>query len=83
MDPFYFLDLNYKYNDTYEYCLENLVNFPNGNWSVQMEQDELIYQEVEYYSLEFDNETKHLTCKKKDNPQIDIYLLEMKKLSEH
>ena len=48
-----------------------------------MEQDELIYQEVDYCSLEFNNETKHLSCKKKDNPQIDVYLLEMKKLSEN
>ena len=48
-----------------------------------MQQDELIFRGIKYCSLEFNNETKHLSCKKKDNPQIDVFLLEMKKLSEN
>ena len=83
MDPFYFLNLEYEYIDTCEYIPENLVTYPNGNWSVKMQQDELIFRGIKYCSLEFNNENKHLSCKKKDNPQIDVYLLEMKKLSEH
>ena len=83
MDPFYFLELDYKLNDTHTEMLESLSVYPNGNWSVCLDENEIVYQDKEYMKLEFDNETKILSCFQKDNETVDMYILRMARLSEH
>ena len=83
MDPFYFLELDYKFNDTHTEMLESLSFSPNGNWSVCLDENEIGYQDKEYMKLEFDNETKILSCFQKDNETVDMYILGMARLSEH
>jgi hypothetical protein len=83
MDPFYFLELDYKLNDTHTEMLEYLSVYPNGNWSVCLDENEIVYQDKEYMKLEFDNETKILSCFQKDNETVDMYILRMARLSEH
>ena len=83
MDPFYFLELDYKLNDTHTEMLESLSFYPDGNWSVCLDENEIVYQDKEYMKLEFDNETKILSCFQKDNETVDMYILHIAKLSEH
>jgi len=63
--------------------LESLSVYPNGNWSVCLDENEIVYQDKEYMKLEFDNETKILSCFQKDNETVDMYILRMARLSEH
>jgi len=83
MDPFYFLELDYKFNDTHSEMLECCEFYPSGNWSIHLDENEIIYQEKEYNKLEFDNETKILSCYQKDNENVDMYILRIAKLSEN
>lgn len=83
MDPFYFLNLEYKYYDTLNEISKNIVYLSNGNWNIKLEENEIIFNKKEYYSLEYDNDKKHLICKNKNNDTVDIFLISISKLSEH
>ena len=83
MDPFYFLDFDYKHHDTHEFVNESTVCFPNGNWLIQLESDEIIFQGKEYAGVEFDNESKIIKFSSLDKSRSVIYTLSINKLSKN
>jgi hypothetical protein len=77
MEPWYYLDLELKYEE-YDGPLELIELssvYPDGSWNLKTEgyQAVIIYNGKEYTSIEFNNTSKKMKCYGSGN--IDIYTL--------
>ena len=83
MDPYYFLDINFKLKDLYDVPFEpyEIINtYPDGSWAMNCrDMGHIIFQGVEYTEIFYMNEYKILVCKNNDRTvqyKIKIELIE-------
>ena len=84
MDPYYFLDINFKLKDTYDVSFEPeeiLDTYPDGSWAMNCrDMGHIFFQEKDYTEIFYMNEHKILVCKNNegvDQYKIRIELIEM------
>ena len=92
MDPYYFLDFDIEYkcdketnniNDNIDELNECLYMYPDGNWVIGSEDCYIIYNEVRYDYIKYDNETKNVSFIRNENNNIieDIFHINLTKIN--
>ena len=83
MDPYYFLDINFKLKDVYDVSFEpqEILNiYPDGSWDMNCrDMGHILFREKEYTEIFYTNEHKTLVCKNNDGTdqyKIKIELIE-------
>jgi hypothetical protein len=92
MDPYYFLDLDIEYksdeettntNDNIVELNDCLEMYPNGDWKVGSDDYYIIYNNVRFDYIKYDNQTKNVLFIRNDNNNIieDLFHLNLTKIN--
>ena len=83
MDPYYFLDMNFKLKDLYDRQFEPhelLDIFPSGSWAINCrDMGHITFQDKDYTEIFYMNDRKIIACKNNlgmDQYQIKVELIE-------